>query len=288
MKISLETWLSTAIQNEEDGSCTLLSCNHVVGTSLDEVQTHKLGGTNPLNARELAEMFQGRARIHCQELEGTQLFRMLAFYNGRSEPQAKFHFRVQGETEFDGVVTEKADVKGFLGQSMRLFEANTSSTFRKDAMLFDTMIRSNQIMAENNVKLTQQVMDAMTAMSNMMAANLKLQAEGRVEEIKLKAQFEERKMLIGMAPHMLNAAVGKEVMPTASAGSEVFTRLANALAPEEFQMIMGTLGQRDPKLAAILSHELSTALKKQREEKEEEMRTANLVDPEDDAGGIAH
>ena len=213
---------------------------------------------------------------------------MLAFYNGRSEPQAKFHFRVQGETEFDGVVTEKADVKGFLGQSMRLFEANTSSTFRKDAMLFDTMIRSNQIMAENNVKLTQQVMDAMTAMSNMMAANLKLQAEGRVEEIKLKAQFEERKMLIGMAPHMLNAAVGKEVMPTASAGSEVFTRLANALAPEEFQMIMGTLGQRDPKLAAILSHELSTALKKQREEKEEEMRTANLVDPEDDACGIAH
>jgi hypothetical protein len=288
MKISLETWIQSTVLNEEDGKCTLLSCNHVVGTSLDEVQTHKLGGTNPLNARELAEMFQGRARIHCQELEGTQLFRMLAFYEGRGEPQAKFHFRVQGETEFDGVVTEKADVKGFLGQSMRLFEANTSSTFRKDAMLFETMIRSNQIMADNNVKLTQQVMEAMTAMSNMMAANLQLQAEGRVEEIKLKAQFEERKMLIGMAPHMLNAAVGKEVMPVAASQESVFLELANTLTQEEFKMIMGTLGSRNPKLAAILSHQLSDALKNQREAKEEEMRTANLMNPEDDAGGIAH
>lgn len=288
MKISLETWIRSAILNEEDGKCTMLSCNHVVGTSLDEIQTHKLGGTNPLSERELAEMFQGRARVHCQELEGTQLFRMLAFYDGRTEPQNKFHFRIQGETEFDGVVTEKADVKGFLGQAMRLYEANTSSTFRKDAMLFDTMIRSHATMAENNVRLTQQVMEGLTAVSKMMEANLRIQAEGRIEEIRLKAQMEERKLLISYAPHLLNAATGKEVMPVAATQGNIFLELANTLQPDEFKMIMGMLGSRNPKLAAILSHELSNALKTQREAQEEESRTASLVNPEDDAGGIAH
>jgi len=288
MKISLETWIRQAVLNEEDGKISHLSCNHVVGTALDEIQTFKFGGTNPLSERELAEMFQGRARIHSQELEGTQLFRMLAFYDNRSEPQNKFHFRVQGETEFDGVVTEKADVKGFLGQSMRLFEANTSSTFRKDAMLFDTMIRNQQITAENNVKLTQQVIEGLNALSTMAGALIKSQSESRIEEIRLKAQFEERKMLIGHAPHLLNAITGKEVIPETSGEESVFLELANTLSPEEFNAIIGMLGQRNPKLAAIISHKLANALKSKREEREEELRTAGHVDPEDDAAGIPH
>lgn len=288
MKISLETWLRSAILDDKDGKCTLLTCNHVIGSNLDEVQTHKLGGSNPLTERELSEMFTGRARVHCQELPGTQLFRMLAFYEGRSEPQNKFHFRVQGETDFDGVVTESADTKGLLGQQMRLFEANTSSTFRKDAMLFETMIRSNQIMSDNNVKLTQQVMESMRGMADMTAAFLKAQSEGRIEEIRLKAQFQERQMLIGFAPHLLNAATGKNIIPESSTEESVFLELANTLNEDEFKAMMAILGNKNPRLAAIIANKLSAALQKQRIANEDESRIANVVDPEEDAGGTAH
>ncbi len=288
MKVSLDTWIRGAVQREDDGKCSMLSCNHVVGSNLDEILTHKLGGTNPLTETEIANTFLGAAKIHSQELEGTQLFRVLAFYNNRPEAQMKFHFRVQGETEFDGVVTEKADVKGFLGQSMRLFEANTASTFRKDAMLFETMIRSNQIMSDNNVKLTQQVMESIKGMSDLAAAFLKQQSEGRIEEIRLKAQMEERKLLISYAPHLLNAATGRQVVPSAATEDSVFLELANSLSEQEFKTIMNMLGQRNPRLAAIISHKLADALKTQREENEQEAHTANLVDPEEDAGGTAH
>lgn len=288
MKVALDTWITQAIQRDEDGKCTMMSCNHVLGSSLDEILTHKFGGPNPLSAIELANTFQGAAKVHSQELEGTQLFRVLAFYNNRPEAQMKFHFRVQGDVEFDGVVTEKADVKGFLGQSMRLFEANTASTFRKDAMLFETMIRSNQIMADNNVKLTQQVMESIKGMSDMAAALIKTQSEGRIEEIRLTAQMEERKMLISHAPDLLNAITGKQVVHNNAREVDVFLELANTLSESEFKMIIGTLGQRNPRLAAIISHKLAEALKSQREEVEREAHTANLVDPEEDAGGTAH
>ncbi len=287
-KVSLESWITGVVRDNRDGECSSISISHVIGTSLDEVHTHQLGGSNPLSAFEMAEMFNERARTHSQELEGTQLFRLLAFYNKRSEPQNKFHIRIQGETEFDGVVTEKADVKGFLGQSMRLFEANTSSTFRKDAMLFDTMIRSNQIMSENNVRMTQQVFDGIKAITELAAALAKSQSEGRMEEIRLKGAMEERKMLIQFAPHLLNAATGKEVVPSAATDGDVFLELANTLNEQEFKAMMAMLQNKNPRLATVVASKLSAALKKQREDSEIESHIADSSDPEEDAGGGTH
>jgi len=287
-KTSLESWITNAIRDNSDGECTSISMSHVVGSSLDEVYTHKLGGSNPLSAFQMSEVFNERARTHAQELEGTQLFRLLAFYNNRSEPQNKFHIRVQGESEFDGTVTEKADVKGFLGQSMRLFEANTASTFRKDAMLFETMIRSNQIMAENNVKMTQQVFDGIRAVTELAAALAKSQSEGRMEEIRLKSQMEERKMLIQFAPHLLNAATGKEVVPSAATDEQVYLDLANTLSEDEFKMIMATLQRKNPRLATIIATKLSQALQNQRQAAQEESHVAELMDPEEDASGTVN
>lgn len=284
-KVSLETWITNSIRDNSDGECTSISISHVLGSSLDEVYTHKLGGSSPLTAYQIGEVLSERARTHAQELEGTQLFRLLAFYSNRSEPQGKFHIRIQGESDFDGTVTERADAKGFLGQQMRLFEANTASTFRKDAMLFETMIRTQQINAENNVKLTQSVMENTKALTEMAAAFIKIQSEGRLEEIRLKAQMEERKLLIGMAPHLLNAATGKEIIPSAATEGDVFLELANTLSENEFKMIMEMLQQKNPRLATIVSSKLSSALKTQRENAESESHVTELLEPEVDASG---
>lgn len=287
-KTSLETWITNAIRDNSDGECTSISISHVVGSSLDEVYTHKLGGSSPLTAFQIAETLNERAKTHAQELEGTQLFRLLAFYNQRSEAQNKFHIRIQGDSEFDGTVTEKADVKGAWGQQMRLYEANTASTFRKDAMLFETMIRSNQIMSDNNVKMTQQVFDGIRAVTELATALAKSQSEGRMEEIRLKSQMEERKMLIQFAPHLLNAATGKEVVPSAATDEQVYLDLANTLSEEEFKMIMATLQRKNPRLATIIASKLSQALRNQREAAQEETHVAELMDAEEDAGGATN
>src|SRR5688572_15742380 len=99
---TLKQWLDEAVgDKEKDGDLTMLSCVHMTGTVEKEVHTIRFGAKK-WTTQELAELFQRKCKNHCSELSGVQQFMLLAFYGGRSEPEARKPFRIQGEADILG------------------------------------------------------------------------------------------------------------------------------------------------------------------------------------------
>lgn len=288
-KISLAAWIREALSDsEKSGPCVALACMHIVGASEVAVDNVKISpGT--WTEQQLEQRFLGKAEVESQALDGVQLFRMLAFYEGSNEPLARFHFRVNGELDSaDGLNSESSDPKGMFAQGMRHLEAMTQLTFRKDAMLFEASQSMLSMMANSQVQMANKNMEYLDAITRLVTQIATGQSQGRIEEMKVHAQLREREMLVGLAPHFANAIAGKEIIPQAGLDTQIINAMAENITPEQMQVMVNS-GMIPQSMVGILANRMKSHLKAKQDEAMERKRLIeNSGDPEAEAAGDVH
>lgn len=287
-KISLATWIREAMtDSEKSGPITALACMHLVGSTEVLIDNVKID-PGVWTEQNLEKRFLGKAETESQALDGVQLFRMLAFYEGSSEPLARFHFRVNGDLDSaDGLNSESADAKGMFAQGMRHLEAQTQHTFRKDTMLFEASQAMLSMMANNQVQMATKNMEYLDAITKLVTQIATGQSNMRIEEMKVSAQVREREMLVGMAPHFLNAISGSEIVPQAGLDSQIINTMAENITEQQFQMMVSS-GIIPQNMVGVLAARMKKHLQQKQQEQLERKRLSDGVDPEEEAGGGVH
>lgn len=287
-KISLASWIREAmIDSEKSGPIKAFVCMHLVGQQEVEVDNVTISpGT--WTEQLLEKRFLGKAEVESQALDGVQLFRMLAFYEGSAEPLARFHFRVNGDLESsDGLNTESGDPKGMFAQGMRHVEAIVQHTFRKDTMLFEASQGIMSMLAQSNMKLAEQSSQQQEAITKLLTHIASTQSAGRIEEMKVMGQIEERKMLLGLAPHFANAIAGTEIVPQAGLDTQIVNTMAENITPQQFEMMVQS-GVIPQNMAGVLAARMKKHIQTKQQEAVERKQLTENVDPEEEAGGGVH
>lgn len=287
-KISLSAWIRESMtDSEKSGPIAALVCMHLVGQQEVEIDNVKIS-PGVWTEQLLEKRFLGKAETESQALDGVQLFRMLAFYEGSNEPLARFHFRVNGDLESsDGLNTESSDPKGMFAQGMRHLEAQTQHTFRKDTMLFESSQAIMSMLAQSNMQLSKQSNDQQEAITKLLTHIATTQSAGRIEEMKVMGQIEERKMLVGMAPHFVNAITGSEVVPQATLDTQIVNTMAENITEAQFQMMIQA-GLIPQNMVGILAARMKSHIQKKQQAELERRQITENVDPEEEAGGGVH
>lgn len=287
-KIPLSAWIREALtDSEKSGPCTALACMHLVGATEVLIDNVKIA-PGIWTEQQLEKRFFGKAETESQALDGVQLFRMLAFYEGSEEPLARFHFRVNGDLESaDGLNTESADAKGMFAQGMRHLEAQTQHTFRKDTMLFEASQAMLSMMAQSQVQMAAKNMEYLDAITKLVTQIATGQSSARIEEMKVHAQIKEREMLVGLAPHFANAIAGTDIVPQAGLDSQLINMMAENITPEQMQMMVNS-GIIPANMVGVLAARMKKHLQKKQEDELERRQLTENIDPEEEVGGGVH
>ena len=234
-RITLDQWISEALTDpHKDGECTRLSCVHVLGGGgQEEVYSVTIGpNSGGLKANDLAEVFRHRAQSTVQDIPGSQLFYLFAFYHGRNEPQAKIPFRLNGEQQLAFGETEPPTVEGRTQQNMRMTEAGFQFFFRQISDMVSTQAsqlneeraHSRMLLAENR--------DAWDVVKNLVMAHASQQHEYRMAEIKARQGAEDRAAIMRLGPALINSLTGREVFPQATEDTALIESLIEHLKDE--------------------------------------------------------
>lgn len=249
-KLTLDQWIAEALNDpEKDGRCTSIACVHRVGMSDEEVYAIKLNEGRSLDPKALAEIFLHKAKTQVQDIPGTQLFYLYAFYGDRAQPQAKLPFRINTDSELGLGTTEPPTEQGARQQGMRFSEVafkNQQFVIEKLSGMVDTLMR-------HQMNAIQSVHDATELAQRVILEKASAAHDFRMKELEYQRSTEERKMLMKYAPIAVNAlmpgtipvessdsALVEMVIEKLSNNPQAIQQLAGVLPPE----IMGPLAQR--------------------------------------------
>ena len=282
-KQSLESWLVEAMTDEEkDGPISAISLVHVIGGEGSEREVHAVRfGNKTWRETELAELFKHKASSYCQDIPGSQLFCLLAFYGKSLEPQARHPFRVSPPTDL-GLSTEAPNETGVRQQQMRLTEALVQGAFRERALLMDNVLRSNELLARHNQRLIEEQQAMTENMRVLILQQVTNNHDLKMQEIEQQRKAELFKKAAELAPAFINSLTGREVIPKETADTALLKTLAGQLTPETVQKLAAAL---PPELMGLLSSRLVEIRQEQENQAEDGKRRLKLVSGEEDAKG---
>ncbi len=245
-KETLEQWIQGAMADtEKDGGLSQLSLVHLVGTVEEEVHTTKLEKGGTWTAKDLGQMFMRRAEVYSQDMNGLQTFRLLAFYGGRNEPQAKQRFVVSGQGEENFGVTEPPTKEGRMAQDMRLTEGVVKTALQMTASLVDKMETFMVRQGDRLEKAEERNGEVLVLMEKMIMS--KYEQEMALERSRMWNDL--MKKGAALAPSLVNQITGKEVFPQATEDSALLEAIAENITPEQIQAVSGIL---PPEVAGLL------------------------------------
>lgn len=280
---SLRSWINEALTDFDKGKCTGLFCHHTIGAAKKEIHHVKLDAGKQWSADELAEVFEGKAKSYSQDLPGTQLFEMEAFYEGRSTPEAFHPFRVEGETMYAMGGTDSPDGKGLVQQAMRHTEAMTS-------LAYSALAENNRLLQGLANQLGAALLDSRKAELDAVGIVKDLVLERgenahkrRMEQLQFERQTAERKKWLQFAPPLINTILGRDIFPQNTEDTALIEGLCENLTEEHIKKLAGAL---PPEYMGPLAARIQKFLDKKREERAEDTRLLGQGgNPEDDAAG---
>jgi len=284
---TLESWLVEAMTDEDkEDPITAIALMHVVGEHSSDREIHSVRfGAKVWKESDLAELFRRKAESYCQEMPGSQLFVLLAYYGKVKEPQARHPFRVNPTSEIGGLgalTTEAPNETGVRQQSMRLTEALVQGAFRERALLMDNVLRSNELLARHNQRLLEEQQGITEAMRAMLLQQVTSQHELRMQEM---AQLQKKELVdkgMELLPAIINSLAGKEVVPKSTEDASILSALASALKPEQVQLLAASI---PPEVMGPLANRLAELLREKEKKEKEGKRRLQLLSAEDDAVG---
>jgi len=286
---TLEGWIDEAINQGIDigKPLTGLSLVHCTGFSNEkEVHSAKGIGTKQFTSKQWAELFLARAQSHAQDVQGSQTYKMLAFYGDSNEPQKDHPFTIAGETgEYSGdLASERPDKQGITSQHMRFTEVMFSAVNRRQAEI-DTVHKGMLgMLAEENTKLRIENLDALTIIKKLMLEKTEQEHKMKMEALTFERQSQERTQWLRLLPAITNSLTGREVFPVAASDTAIIEMVAENIKPEDLMKLMDIV---PPQLQGILAQRF-TQLLKEKEALKKEAQTAMVKishTPEDNAAG---
>ncbi len=278
-RTTLDKWIADAINDpDKDGrKISQIMLVHMQGTQQQELHTFKFAGVQT-TPKELADMFRGKAETYSQDLEGRQMFQLLAYY-GTAESEARHPFVVQkaADPTAGGLMTEPPDATG---QTMQMMRHKESAHTAISGLLGQVYARQ-QAMDNHSLRMIEQL----STMNNHLTAEnfqnfgmikellFKLADDThkqRMDEMQFQRASETRKKLIGMVPALANTLTGREVFPLAAEDTAIVESVAENITEKQIEGLM-QLGL-PPELLGMLASRVQKHLAKKREEQEERAR----------------
>ncbi len=281
---TLEQWIFEVLTDDDkEGKCTALALVHKVGVRDQEIHVKQLG-SRQWDAKDLAKFFRDKAENHASEIPGVQSYVLLAFYNNRSEAQAQRPMLVNGEAEFSGLATEGPTEKGLLQQMMRHTEATLQISGRQSAMLFETMSRTMTELANSNHRLMVENREATEVVRDAVLQLATNREKSEMERLQFERATAERSKWMGLLPAAINGITGKEIIPQATADTQLLETIAESL-DEEGIMKLANSGAIKPEIIPLIMKRFTQIIQRKREAISLHREALNGTDPEDDAAG---
>jgi hypothetical protein len=237
-RVTVEQWLNEALADEDkDGPCTTISLMYVKpGGNLEEIHSKVLKQGQTYSTKQLGDFFMNKSCAYAQDLPGIQTFKMLAFYNGREQPQASFPFTIVdgemtggGETAF---ARHEPSEKGLLAQLMKHNEQMSGILVQiTQSTLVQSAVREQGLRAE--------VAEAQTIVRDVIMNMTKEHQAHELAKLQYIRETEERRMLGKALPAAINHLTGREVIPQGHADSEILDAMAEKVKPEHLTLLVG-------------------------------------------------
>lgn len=260
-KHTLDQWIREAILDTGNkGPCTALSLVHIQAPAGEkEVHTLELGAGQQYDPLDLAKSFRGRAENHASEMMGMQTFNLLAFYNNRTEAQARRPFTVAGQMEYSGM-TEPPSKEGQTMQGMRHQEAVIQMGLRHTQFLFETQAQTVTALINHNKALMGENREAFEVMKELMIQQINSNHTREMERLAYERSSAERAKWLGMAPGLVNSLLGKEIFPQSNVDSTLIESIMKSLDDESIQMLQAKI---PAPLWGALMERMTQAMRKQ-------------------------
>lgn len=266
---NMETWITEVLADKEKGECCAITLVHVHGVGTQkEIYSKKVAPQ--MNLKDLVELFYNKADDYAQAAPGTnQTFALLAFYEGKTEPEGYYPFIRSVSLEGAGYIgaTEPPTPQGEKQQSMRHLESQMQLVMRQSMALFDAQNRFMQIMSETQARLMQENADAYQVVRDVMMQKITDDRKFLTEMQDKSQKAKERQMLLQYLPLLVNTLTGKEVFPQSNAD----TLLIEGIAENIDEKAIAKLLEADiipPKLMGPLMDRVSKIMEKKEKEKQ--------------------
>lgn len=278
-RITIEEWLSGALSDtEKGGPCTAIALVHMRpnGVGQEEVYAKQMVGTNgeiqTVKVSDLASKITSSAVYFVQDIPGIQTFKILAFYNGGSEPRASHTFTVA-----DGDLTAgdipysrfEANERGLLGQLMK---HNQDMMNMLSGIVQTTAVQS--VLREK--ELRQDLREAEMIVRDVLLTMRKDAHQMKMEELQFQRQTQERAQLGRALPSIVNGLANREVFSENTADTELIDAISLKITPDHVNMLM-TMGLLDKQQATILLARIAKTKERIRAEQE----ALRVLPPED-------
>ncbi len=288
-KPSLTTWLKRALNDtEKGGKCTQFSMAHMVnGGSVKgkEVHTTKIGNGRAWSEAELAELLQDVANSYAAELQGEQIFQVMAFYEGNAQPQAFTHIKSQHQADDSENVTYAPNAMGRTAQAMSQESKVFAQVYNKQSQLDAVAMGLINFIGEDNINLRKENRELQSMFFEMMRAKVMNNQEHDIRVLQMQRDNDLRNAAIKLIPAAANSLANREIFPLPTEDTSIVEALADNIPIEQAQMLIGML---PPQLGGLIASRFERHAKAKRAQMEAANHAANLLskkNPEDDAVG---
>ena len=286
----LDKWILEALTDtDKDGPISAISLMHMRGMQPVELHTWKArAGADP---KQLAELFQDKARTYCQDLPGVQTFNLWAFY-GKTEPEGQMPFtvRVEADLHESGLTTEAPTETGVKQMSMRWAEMLQGQVYRRQQIMDDHSIR----MIEQQSRMIESLMSDRFAGAEIIVKMMMEQQANthklEMERLTFERATRDRETLMKLAPPLVNSLTGKEVFPQNTADSALLETIVTEMDDEKLEKLMGSimeLGIPDAVMGPLANRIMQIRQKKAQREQAQRQLPVYKGDPADDVKGGA-
>jgi hypothetical protein len=263
-KKGMATWIREALADQDkvdDGLCSMIAVvHHIEGAPAKEIHVVRFtGSSSPRPAEELAELFEGKAQVYSQELNGVQQFELLAFYGTSKVPAAYYPFKISGviDTGLGGMLSEGPTEKGQLAAAMRHTEAVLQFGLRAMALTHDAQGKIMEQLGDQNSKLMRENAEAFALVKNMIVERSSEEHQFKMAELAAVQSAQFKAALMKLAPPLVNTLTGKEVFPQPFADQQLIEAIAEKLQPEHLAKLAEVL---PPEIVGMIASRFSDIL----------------------------
>lgn len=286
---SLAGWLDDALRDPDKQSepaqitlahATVTSGGHTVLKDLHNIR--RLPEDNkPWDADVIGKMFQTKAEVYAQDLDGTQKFVLIVKYkNDKLDADAEHPFNITGDKGFQSLSSYPAHEGGrqALGQDLLLsmargFFGMMDAGNARYERLFDRM--ENML---NHSQNENREMFVLLRESAMREAQMK--ADHQMKVLEYQRSSEERKLILTLAPSLINTIAGREIFPQNTEDTALMNTIALNLPEEMIEKLKVFMPEP---IGGLLYDRFTRALREKIAEEKLAQQTAGLL-PEGEGG----
>lgn len=263
---TLDKWIEDCFAGSpgQEKAVSRFTLMHMQGAAQLEIHTYKIGGTHSVTPKELSTMFRNKAEVHSQELDGRQMFQLLAYF-GSDEPSARFNIKITPSIDpmKAGLMTEPPDATGEKMQGMRHREALIGQVYQRQQTLDNHTLKIIETQARMLDQALSQNFQYHEMLKELMLVQANNQQEFQMKLLEKEHRKEREAALIKLAPALINSFTGRKLLPESTEDTAIVETIVDNLKEEHLAMLPA-LGLPEA-FVGVLASRVQGRLKEKRE-----------------------